>query len=366
MEYCFYTEPVTFVIIKNFYELDDVHDIHLELDTLRRSLGGPETTGTALNSTGVPRKDNHGLFLDDFYQGLREKSSILTINRKVFAPEVRYELSKGHWLFKYLDRAVHDSTLVSYYRQGDYYKAHEDKSFLTAIYYTWKEPKSFQGGELYFGDFKVPIENNSLLIFPSLTRHCVTEVTSGEGRWALSQFITLDKPPLKMPEIDQYFNFLDVSEFSKISIQNSNNWKYGGYSVEGGNRFWFLDLMDDPFYSKYLKEKIERTVGGQLVLDRVYANGQTFGQDGQFHQDSTGPKSFTFLLYTNLIEGDIDMWGGETQFRLPKFLRSYQPIPNSAIFFNSNLFHRGLGPSRHVKDMRITIAWKFRVSAPAP
>ena len=338
----------------------------MELNTLRRFLGGPELTGSARNFIGVPRKDNHGLFLDEFYQGQKEKSSILTLNRKVFAPEVRHELIKGHWLFKYLNRTAHDSTLVSYYRQGDYYKEHEDQSFLTAIYYTWKEPKSFEGGELYFGDFRVPVENNCLLIFPSSTKHHVTEVTSGEGRWALSQFITLDKPPLKMPEIDQYFNFLDVSEFSRISIQKSEKWKYGGHSVPGGNKFWYLDLMDDPFYSKYLKEKIERTVNAQLILDRVYANGQTFGQDGQFHQDSTEPKSYTFLLYTNLIDCEIDSWGGETQFRLPKFLRSYQPIPNSAIFFNSNLWHRGLGPSRHVNDMRITIAWKFRVASGAP
>jgi 2OG-Fe(II) oxygenase superfamily len=360
MEYYFYDEPVTFAIIKNFYNLDDVEDIHLELDSLKKHLGGPEITGTARGVTGVPKKDNQGIFLDNFYKGHRDDSSILKLNRKVFTPEVKYELKKGSWFFKYIEDTLHDTTLVSYYKQGDYYKSHEDKSFITAIYYTWKT--NFEGGDLYFGDFKVPIENNCLLIFPSKTEHRVSEVTQGEGRWALTQFISMTKEPHKQPEIDNYLNFLDVNDFNKILIQNSKNWELGGKSKKNGKKFWYLDLTSDPFYSDYLKRKIEETVKGRLELLRVYANGQTFGQDGEFHQDAQEPGHYTFILYTNLVD-KIDSWGGETQFKIDNFLRSYQPVTNSALFFNSTIFHRGLGPSRDAGDaMRVTIAWKFRVS----
>lgn len=95
-----------------------------------------------------------------------------------------------------------------------------------------------------------------------------------------------------------------------------------------------------------------------LKLDRVYANGQSFGQDGQFHQDSPEPNTWTFLLYTNFID-DVDSWGGETQFIGNNGIVSYRPLPNNAIFFDSNILHRGLGPSRHVKEIRITVAWKM-------
>ena len=360
MEYYFYDEPVTFAIIKNFYASDDVDDIHRELDGLKKHLGGPEKTGTARGVSGMPKKDNHGLFLDPFYGSQRDTSSILKLNRKVFTPEVKYELKKGSWFFKYLEHTVEDTTLVSYYKQGDYYKSHEDQSFITAIYYTWKT--DFEGGDLYFGDFKVPIENNCLLIFPSKTEHRVSEVTSGEGRWALTQFISMKKSFPKPLEIDRYVNFLDVNDFNKILIQKSKNWELGGKSKNNGKKFWYLDLSSDPFYSCYLKCKIEETVKAPLELLRVYANGQTFGQDGEFHQDAEQPGHFTFLLYTNLVD-NVDSWGGETQFRLGDFLRSYQPVANSALFFNSTLWHRGLGPSRDAGDaMRVTIAWKFKLS----
>jgi len=361
MEYYFYEEPVTFAIIKNFYESDEIEEIHQELERLRPFMGGPEKTGTARGVSGVSKKDNHGLFLDEFYQARRDQSVILKLNRKVFSPGVKHDLTKGHWFFKYIDRTEHDSTLVSYYRQGDYYKAHEDESFLTAIYYTWKEPKNFEGGDLYFGDFQVPIENNCLLIFPSVTKHRVTEVTRGDGRYAISQFVSLSKPPIKMPEIDSYQNVLDVSEFQKVASLATQKWDYTGRSKDGGNKFWYLDLSFDPFYTKHIKEKIEKLVNGKLILDRVYANGQTCGQDGEFHQDSLEPGTYTFILYTNIIEGAIESWGGETQFKFPHFMRSYFPIPNSGLFFNSNLLHRGFGPAHHVKDMRVTVAWKFKV-----
>ena len=95
------------------------------------------------------------------------------------------------WFYRYLtnrsDRLT-DKTLVSYYEDGSYYKPHVDAAIMTCISYHWKEPKEFTGGDLHFGDFKVPIENNCLLIFPSCTEHEVSPV-SGQGRYAITQFL---------------------------------------------------------------------------------------------------------------------------------------------------------------------------------
>ena len=363
MKFEFYTHPVTFCIIRDFYAADEVQLIHDELDQLDRHLGGAEKTGTAHNIHGSPKKHNRGVFLDDFYGKERNASSILKLNRKTFSPEVKYELAKGNWFFKYLDRTNHDSTLVSMYRQGHYYHAHEDQSFITAIYYTWKEPKAFEGGDLFLEDFQVPITNNCLLVFPSNTKHTVSKVTKGSGRYAISQFISYERP-FPRPNIRRYANFLSIQEFDRVwsIINDSKTWTQDGISREGTRKFGHLDLIHEPYFSEYLVSKIRRETDMNARLDRVYANGQVFGQDGSFHQDNERPNTFTFLLYMNKVN-DVDNWGGETQFKFyDDQLTVFQPETNSALLFDSTLWHRGLGPSRHIDDMRVTIAWKFTLS----
>lgn len=360
MEFTFYTEPVTFCIIRNFYKEDEIDLIHKELDNISCHFGGPEKTGTAKNIDGGHKKENKGVFLDQLYGPHRDQSSILKLNRKIFSPEVRYELSKGNWFFKYLNRIAYDTTLVSTYHQGQYYKTHEDQSFITAIYYIWKEPKAFEGGDLYLGDVKIPIENNCLLVFPSNTEHRVDPVTKGSGRFAISQFINFDKP-FPQPEIHRFMNFLTVNEFDIVcdKIHSNKSWSQHGQSVAGGSRFGHLDLMSDAYFTEFLVNKIRSITGINLRLERVYANGQFFGQNGSFHQDADIPDKFTFVLYINKIN-DIDKWGGETQFRFYEDkIISYQPETNSALLFDSRLWHRGMGPNKHVDEMRITIAWKF-------
>ena len=114
MEFEFHTHPVTFCIIRNFYSEDEIGLVHEELERLEPHFGGAEKTGTARNVQGSPKKHNRGIFLDDHHGN----SIILKLNRKLFSPEVKYELKKGNWFFKYLDRTNHDSTLVSKEKGG--------------------------------------------------------------------------------------------------------------------------------------------------------------------------------------------------------------------------------------------------------
>jgi Rps23 Pro-64 3,4-dihydroxylase Tpa1-like proline 4-hydroxylase len=363
MEYKFYTYPVSFCIIENYYLKDEIEEIEKELLSLKSFLLNPKQTGAAMTLTGRQKKENSGIFLDEFYNKNREKSSILTYNRKLFSPEVKYELAKGSWFFKYIESINQDSTLVSYYKKGDYYKSHADEGLITAIYYTWKEPKSFEGGEIYFGDFKVPITNNCLLIFPSCVNHSVNEVTEGEGRWAVTQFTNVIKNINNGLPIQTFPNFLDVTEFTKVKkfINGSETWSYSGISIENkGTKFMHLDLMDNDYFTKYLLVKISKLLNMNFGLQRVYANGQFLNQDGTFHTDSEDDKDFTFLLYMNEIDDEsLDMFGGETQFkRGDGRIISIQPRTNCGLFFKSNLLHRGLA-FRSTSEMRVTVAWKL-------
>jgi len=186
----FFTEPVPHCVVRNYYTPEELALIWSELDFLNGKLYPPDQTGSAVGADGKPKKKNKGAFLDDLYSK-RELSNILQLNRKIGRQEITGQILGKNWFYNYLrpsDR-LKDRTLVSYYEDGDYYEPHTDSAMVTAISYHWKEPKSFEGGDLYFGNYKVPIENNSLLIFPSCTEHEVKRVT-GQGRYAITQFLS--------------------------------------------------------------------------------------------------------------------------------------------------------------------------------
>jgi hypothetical protein len=340
-----------FCIVRNYFNPDEVKFLLKELQALRPRLCPPAQTGTAHDGSGQPKKSNRGLFLDS--------GEILNLNRKLFH-EVAWEASKLHWFFRILRDDVKDSTLVSYYETGDYYKSHYDKSLVTATHYVWEEPKKFEGGDLCFGEYKVPITNNCLVIFPGTwTEHEVTPVT-GTGRWAISQFVHQKEQGPNVP-IRHFPNFLNVLDFKKVQEHLTNSdWKFKGLSTREGGRFWYLDLMDVGPFREYIKGLIEQAAGRKFVLNRVYANGQAYGQDGDYHQDDTDPKAWTFLLYTNDIPPDkIDEWSGMTLFKTELGIMCQPPVTNLGVLFRSDLWHKGLGPAKHIKDLRMTVAWKL-------
>jgi hypothetical protein len=353
-EVTYFTEPVTFCIIKNFYSEDDLELIWKELENLKHNFGGPEKTGTAHNALGHPKKQNKGLFVP---QG----NPITVLNRKLFAPELIHDLTKLNWFFGYLKHLNQDSTLVSYYEDSGHYKAHTDEAIITAIHYLWKEPKTFTGGGLFFGDFEVPIENNCLLIFPSRTLHEVRPLT-GYGRYALTQFVTM-RSSSELLKIQRFTNVLSILEFKKAQERiDQGSWTPGGYSLKSSPvSFLYMDLKHDQYFSVHLKDHVLKVTGRTGVLDRVYANGQYHGLDGSFHQDNEHEGTWTFLLYLTEIEQDqLDEFHGTTEFKQDDRIVSFQPETNSAICFSSQMWHRGRAPSRFFPGLRITVAWKFR------
>ena len=358
MEVVHYTEPVQFCIIKNYYLPDQIEAIHKELDHMKPSLKGPDGTFSARNSSGELLKKNKGGFVQN------KSGPIWNFSRKLFG-EVSWELRKGHWFWQYLNLTLEDEILVTHYESGDYYKSHRDESLFTAIYYTWKEPKTFTGGDVFFGEFKVPIENNCLLVFPGPTFHEVSTVY-GNGRWAISQFVKFGVPRHMKKNMYHYDNFLHATDYKKVQnlVFNSDKWFLGNSSLELYPRFWKLPLDNNEYIRSLINSVLEEH---NLKILRVYANGQFYGQNGSFHQDDPSPSAWTFLLYLNDIErGEIDEWMGTTEFKTENGITSQQPIPNMGILFRSDLFHRGLAPSRMVTDMRVTLAWKLGPVAHSP
>jgi len=173
-----------------------------------------------------------------------------------------------------------------------------------------------------------------------------------------------------MENIKCFENFLQEEDMKTCNqFLNTPNWLFGNKSNifdKTSIKFWHLNLDENDFFSIYLKYKIEIATGKKFALKTVYANGQTFGQDGSFHKDSVEDNHWTFCLYICQFDDNpinMDSIGGNIQFKMPEikpFLINIEPLSNRAILFPSNYLHRGLSFNRFISELRICVAWKLQ------
>lgn len=191
------TAPFDHIIIKDLYDENEYYAIMRETEFLFSKLGDPNKTNAAQNDDGTRRKSGRGLFLDDIYAD-RSISDILNITRKPFlTDQLHREISKFGLYYKLWSQTNHDCTILQYYDHNDYYDSHVDKSLFTMIYTYYKEPKNFFGGDLQFPEYEyyIPVENNQLILFPSIMQHAVTRIkTINEcymgGRFSIANLIS--------------------------------------------------------------------------------------------------------------------------------------------------------------------------------
>lgn len=189
-------EPFEHIIIKDMYDEQERHLIFREAEFLFTKLGDPEKTRAALNVDGTHKKSGRGLFVDDLYTD-RGLSDLLNVTRKPYGMvELRKAMEELGLYYKLFNETNHDCTLLQYYENDDHYDSHTDKSIFTIIYTFYKEPKCFRGGDLCFEDYEyyIPIENNQLVLFPSLISHRVTKVTMDKdlymgGRFSIANLV---------------------------------------------------------------------------------------------------------------------------------------------------------------------------------
>ena len=187
-----FTEPKhkAISVIDGFYTLSELAQIMDELHSLHAvaKIGIFSNSGVSLDEKGEPKQRSSSLFLDRFYGNQREFSKILSLNRKVFNGRIIKKLINSNVFYKHLNYCNLDNTLINFYRQGDYYKAHMDDSCFTAI--TFFELEKFNGGELFFPEYELTIEalHNRVVIFPGFISHASKKVANGI-RVSMAQFI---------------------------------------------------------------------------------------------------------------------------------------------------------------------------------
>jgi len=161
--------------------------------------------------------------------------------------------------------------------------------------------------------------------------------------------------------IQSYPNFLTTEEHDYVISKTlgGNTWEFCGSSQKDGFMFWFMDFMQDVFFTEHILNKIKIITKKKFVIKRVYANGQTYGLSGSYHQDEcdNGDIYKTFLYYVN--PNWKSEWGGSTLFERNEEVYIQPFISNNAILFDSDIYHVGLEPTRHCKDLRVTLAFKL-------
>lgn len=167
---------------------------------------------------------------------------------------------------------------------------------------------------------------------------------------------------VKFNELIKYNNvFASQSELLEIyKILTSPNWEFTGKSISGSNKiFWYMNLKDSEFFNNYFVEAVEKLTRKKFSVISIYANGQTYGLDSDFHVDTMKENAYTFLYYANTEW--YKHWGGETVFDMGDKLEYVYPLPNSAVFFQSNIYHYAKSPSRDCPLLRTTIALKLQL-----
>ncbi len=160
--------------------------------------------------------------------------------------------------------------------------------------------------------------------------------------------------------MNYYENVFDSDDVEEIwqSYLSEPRWQFGHVSVENSdNCHWLMDLNNEDFFTKNLFSNLKNLIG-EFKLSSVYANGQTYGLDGDIHVDSEDDNYYTFLYYP-MMYWDLN-WGGETVIIRPEGItETVYPKPNTGVLFPSNWGHFGKGPSRYCTDLRVTIAFKL-------
>ena len=115
-----YETPFPHLILHNFYNDEELKLIWEELDFYTK----PDKLLDVKEYLGVVDKTNaKAIYLDVVYpKKFRKLSNILTVNRKVFEPQVLEPFSKLHDCCLHSMQSNYDHTKVRYYHDGDFYE----------------------------------------------------------------------------------------------------------------------------------------------------------------------------------------------------------------------------------------------------
>lgn len=202
MKVTFYESPTPHLLLENVFDSNSLDLIWNELNFLTPKLKGPEITGSAKDENREILKLNKGLFLNSLYTHPGISDIVRLTENVIFNTNVINQW-KLKWTKQLYENTNWNCTLLSYYENSDYYKPHFDVSVFTSLFWFWKTPKKFLGGNLTLNNYNYVVEcrNNCGIIFLSSEIHSVDSISmnvqdlnSNSGRYCVTNFIGLGKP----------------------------------------------------------------------------------------------------------------------------------------------------------------------------
>lgn len=175
-----------FAIVDDFYDDKELKAVVDEVESLKPKLKEYIDISSAIDSSNCVLRTGHGVWVDDIFGADRSKSSILTINRKLFNNELTAKLYTANIFYKHIKHCTKDWTILNIYESTKEYKNHVDESMFTAVYFL--KFGEVVGGDLVFpeANAKVEFKHNRLVIFPGCMEHLSEKVLSCNGGYKVS------------------------------------------------------------------------------------------------------------------------------------------------------------------------------------
>jgi len=189
-----------YVVIDNWYTKKEEENIWKELDyfTNIEKMPRGENTIIARNvETNKPLGKHFRIYLEHMLTPTgQENSYMFNCLYKQKDPQFHDILLKTSPIFRNFPTTNYSSVFCSYYEQDDHYDAHFDTDLFTCIVWFFREPKKFEGGDLYLTetDSKIECKQNRMLIFPGYALHKVSPIKiknnkkGNFGRYTITHF----------------------------------------------------------------------------------------------------------------------------------------------------------------------------------
>lgn len=143
-----------------------------------------------------------------------------------------------------------------------------------------------------------------------------------------------------------------------------SGWVYNGATSEHSIRIWRSELYHEKVLIEKLLAKFPEEWDFEVL--QCFANGQTFGQNGEFHTDAEGDEYYTLLVYlSDINDGNYSFIRAHTELahdgEWGEKVEQIEPYRGRSLLFKSNILHRGCAPTWHTDMLRISLALKLRL-----
>ena len=173
---------------------------------------------------------------------------------------------------------------------------------------------------------------------------------------------------LKYGEIDDIFPFLNDTEIEIFDAEfEKHAWTLNAGEVYYRQRgipirsFWYKELKNTLIEDLFV-EKIETILNAKIKTTRIYGNGQSHGQTAWVHVDDNDNDNICGSVVYYPHKNWMPHLGGHLIFvENDEVVASVFPKSNYAVMFNSAMPHCALEPTVYCLDMRISVAFKFKV-----